>query len=287
MRAASRKIIRELIRPFDRFFFRPLLRQLNGGTFCIFFNIRSFLFCRIKQVKLHYDTQDRIFYATDPSAKVAIFSPARILALYSRGVQHRIELLAAAYFLPQIEFGEGDIVVDCGANIGELFIYFELKKIPIDYIGIEPAPQEYKCLKRNTENYTTYNVGLWKNNDRNLDFFVSSEGADSSFIAPSSPIDSIIKIPARRLDGLLPNKQIKLLKLEAEGAEPEVLLGCENILDNIEYISADLGPERGQKGEMTLMPVANYLISRGFIWLQLRPVRGTRMTCLFQNRGVR
>ena len=116
---------------------------------------------------------------------------------------------------------------------------------------------------------------------------MSSEGADYSFVTPASPIDPILKIPARRLDDLLPNKQIKLLKLEAEGAEPEVLLGCENILTNIEYISADLGPERGPKGEMTLVPVANYLLSRGFTWLQFDPAGGTRMTCLFQNRGKR
>ena len=40
-------------------------------------------------------------------------------------------------------------------------------------------------------------------------------------------------------------KKIKLLKVEAEGAEPEVLLGTAKILKRIEFISVDCGPERG------------------------------------------
>ena len=282
------KVVREVIRPFDRLLFRSWLCKLNGGAFCYFFNIRSFLSCKIKKVKLRYDAEDRIFYAINADAKVAMFSPVRTLGLYGRVVQYRIERLATAYFLPHIDFCKGDIVVDCGANIGELSVYFKSKKIPIDYIGIEPAPQEYKCLEENAENYTTYNVGLWKEDGQQLEFFVSSEGADSSFITPSSPIDRIVKIPARRLDGLLPNKQIKLLELEAEGAEPEVLMGCEKILDNIEYISADLSPERGLKEEMTMIPVANYLICRGFEWSQVKfnQAKRGRITCLFKNRKI-
>ena len=51
-----------------------------------------------------------------------------------------------------------------------------------------------------------------------------------------------------RLDSIesLKNRNIKLLKLEAEGAELQVLYGCKNILNNIEYISADIGFELEQ-----------------------------------------
>ena len=38
-------------------------------------------------------------------------------------------------------------------------------------------------------------------------------------------------------------KKIKLLKLEAEGSEFEVLNGSLNTLKNIDYISVDYGPE--------------------------------------------
>ena len=244
------------------------------------FNIRSFLAGKIAKVKLHQDPENQIFYARSSDVSVAMFSPARTFDLYRRGVQDRIEFLAGEYFLPHIDFDAGDLVVDCGANIGELAVYFKSRGIPVDYIGIEPAPREYKCLEKNAGNHTIYSVGLWKEEGQHLEFFVSSKGGDSSFITPSSPIDDVMKIPTRRLDGLLPNRQIKLFKLEAEGAEPEVLMGSEDILDNIEYISANLGPERGLKEEATMVPVANYLMARGFELVQL----SRHMICLFRNR---
>ena len=62
----------------------------------------------------------------------------------------------------------------------------------------------------------------------------------------------------------LSNKRIKLLKLEAEGFEPEVLLGGKNSLKNIEYICADLGPERGVAENLTVVEVNEILERAGF-----------------------
>ena len=280
------KVVREVLRPFDRMIFRFWLRRLNGNAFCILFNVRSFLSGKIKKVKLRYDSESKIFHATSRDMDVAMFSPVQILGMYGKGVQHRIEHLAMTYFLPDIDFRKGDVVVDCGANIGELAVYFMSKKMPIEYIGIEPAHREFQCLKKNADGYTTHNIGLWKEEDSHLEFFVSSDGADSSFITPSSQIDDVIKIPARKLECLLPDRKIRLLKVEAEGAEPEVLMGCEGILDNIEYISVDAGPERGLKQEMTVIPVVNHLVSRGFEWLKFRQKnRGDRAMCLFRRNS--
>lgn len=81
------KILREIARPFDRLLFRPCLRRLRGGAFCVVFNIRNFLFCRIRGIKLRYDAEDRIFYAMNSATRVAMFSPVQILDMYSRGLQ--------------------------------------------------------------------------------------------------------------------------------------------------------------------------------------------------------
>ena len=53
--------------------------------------------------------------------------------------------------------------------------------------------------------------------------------------------------------------KIKLLKLEAEGYEPEILLGANKILDKIEYIAIDGGYERGKNSEETLSSQLNFL----------------------------
>jgi hypothetical protein len=73
---------------------------------------------------------------------------------------------------------------------------------------------------------------------------------------------------------------VKLLKLEAEGAEPEILAGAEDCLERVEYISADLGPERGLALESTAAAVTNFLISRGFMLIDVVP---GRWTFLFKN----
>ena len=59
-------------------------------------------------------------------------------------------------------------------------------------------------------------------------------------------------------------KNIKLLKIEAEGAEPEVLSGAIATLKNTEYISVAYGNERGKDGLSTVVEVVNILISNNF-----------------------
>ena len=189
--------------------------------------------------------------------------------------------MGETYFLPKIDFQPGDVVVDCGANIGELKYYFLVNDIPVEYIGIEPSPLEYACLEQNAAPSKTYNVGLW-DRDGELDFYVSSHHADSSLIEPPS-YDEVVRVPTKRLDELLPDTRIRLLKLEAEGAEPEVIAGAEGILQNIEYVSADLGPERGIEQTSTLGDVTNFLLARGFEIVATGPMK--RLTVLYRNRS--
>jgi hypothetical protein len=121
-------------------------------------------------------------------------------------------------------------------------------------------------------------MGLWKECSQ-LDFYVSSDGADSSIIEPPSYTEKIT-VKTNRLDNLI-NEKIKLFKVEAEGAEPEVLMGTENILKNIEYISADLGFERGINSESTLVPVLNWLLNHEF---ELVAISHDRICALFKNK---
>ncbi len=64
--------------------------------------------------------------------------------------------------------------------------------------------------------------------------------------------DSVREVQATTLDRVLDEAgvdPVQLLKLEAEGAEPEVLAGASAHLSRIDYIAADLGPERGVSQE--------------------------------------
>ena len=77
------------------------------------------------------------------------------------------------------------------------------------------------------------------------------------------------------------NVKIKLLKLEAEGAEPEILLGGLKVLPQITYISADVGPERGLSYDTTLVQTVNILKDHGF---ELIKMGHPRIVCLFKNK---
>ena len=59
-------------------------------------------------------------------------------------------------------------------------------------------------------------------------------------------------------------KKVKILKLEAEGFEPEILSGIGNRIEDIEYIAIDGGYERGKKEEQTFTTITNFLINNGF-----------------------
>jgi FkbM family methyltransferase len=256
-----------------------LIRKSRGGAFCLLFNLRAML--KGVDARVRFDRARRAFVVRSGKHTLAFRHEAQAYYACKRGIARRLELLGETYFLPQIEFAAGDVVVDCGANVGELKHWFVERALAIEYIGIEPSPLEYRCLGENVSPSQTYNVGLW-DRDGTLDFYVSSQMADSSLIEPPE-YDEKIQVPTRRLDSLLAGRRIKLLKLEAEGAEPEAIRGCEGLLGDIEYISADLGFERGIQQTSTLGEVTNFLLARGF---EIVANGRKRLTVLYRRKKV-
>jgi FkbM family methyltransferase len=146
------------------------------------------------------------------------------------------------------------------------------------YIAFEPAPDEFACLRANAPEDETYNAGLW-NSTTEIDFYVSTANADSSIIKPESYTQQI-RISASRLDeAKIEVSNIDLIKLEAEGAEYEVIQGAEGLLTKTRYISADLGFERG--GKSTLAEVTNFLTERDF---EIVSFGYPRIVLLFKNK---
>ena len=77
-------------------------------------------------------------------------------------------------------------------------------------------------------------------------------------------------------------QRIKLIKLEAEGFEPEILQGLKKHLNLIEYITIDCGFERGIKLESTIAVCSNYLIKNNFKMIDFN-TRLHRVVALFKN----
>lgn len=166
------------------------------------------------------------------------------------------------YCLSKLEIKKNDLIIDCGANVGELYFALRFCDYEFDYIGFEPDPDTYKCLELNlaTKSSHSYKVAL-SNESTRKQFFLDTDGADSSleFFGRNNSLN----IETATLDSFDLEK-IKLFKIEAEGHELEVLQGSVSTLKNIEYISVDYGPEKGPNNETTIASVINFLYANNF-----------------------
>lgn len=264
-----------LIKPIFNFY-RWIIIRTDKKLFVTLFNMKSTL---IKSsARLSWDKESFIFTDnTFPSLKHRIRHQTVCNDAYEFGIKRRLDNLSESYFLDKINFTDGDIFVDCGANVGDLKLWFDFNGIQIDYLGFEPSPVEFQCLCENVLPSTAHNLALW-NKDTEIKFYISSQGGDSSLIEPKS-YEKTVLVKGVRLDSYI-NTKVKCLKLEAEGAEPEILQGLGEKIKLVEFITADLGYERGVFCESTLAPVTNFLIKNNF---ELIDVNHDRVSALYKN----
>jgi len=155
-------------------------------------------------------------------------------------------------------------IIDVGANIGE-FTFAARKRGIQDVYSFEPDPIAFECLSFNIkENQKNLHKIALCEKPGEVIFYSAPEGADSSLIEPVLG-STALKVTGSRLDDFFRNKKIAipvLLKMDAEGAEPEVLKGFGEFSRYICWVAIDVGPER--HGESTKNEVAEILIAQGF-----------------------
>lgn len=186
---------------------------------------------------------------------------------FSDGINSRLEGVFEKYsFEPYVKVEKGDIVCDVGAFIGEFSI--SVAKEAGQIIAFEPDPIARSCLLRNTnsiKNILVSKEALW-NCKKKLDFKISTPHADSSVLdVDSKVINNRVEVQGRRLDKKIQElgySNIDFLKVEAEGAEYEVLKGADSILKSTRKIAVDCGPER--YGESPQDKIQELLESYGF-----------------------
>jgi len=205
------------------------------------------------------------------------------LMSFSNGIEQRGYDIGNAYLLNEIDFNDKDLIFDIGANTGDLKIYFNNKNIKIEYYGFEPGKIEFESLKKNNQNDKVFNLALGEKN-ATLPFYYNPEYGDSSLVEMkgyNEKYDVRVNTLAHFIkDKNLTKTKIKLIKLEAEGYEPEILNGLDIFTENIEYISADLGFERGIDQTSTFPQAKNILLKRNF---EIISINNQRKVVLFKN----
>lgn len=250
---------------------------------------RATALCKLKgrSTRVSWDSEKKLFLLQSTSVPpIYVARRNRVKEKYLRDIDRPREIFEK-YLLNQVAFHKGDIIIDVGANIGELALHL-VRTFDIKAVCLEPDPMEFDCLRANLENSNAIvvNSALW-NRKTTLHLSMSNDSGDSSLL-PTNISSPTLKVETSTLDdtsrdlGLLrTNRTIKLLKLEAEGAEPEILEGGAALLPNVEYISADLGPERGQDRHHTICECVNFLAEVGF---KLSGVNIKRNVYLFKNQ---
>jgi FkbM family methyltransferase len=183
------------------------------------------------------------------------------------GIQERLEILGREYCLDQIQEINSGVVIDIGSNIGEFTLIASQRFPNCTFLRFEPSLTECQASEYNlTEiNNVLIQKPLW-NKVAEIPFYDSNDIGDSSIFQPNIGAKSNLRTTTT-LDieiSRLGIESVELLKLEAEGAEPEILEGAEETLRITKRITADLGPERGLNQERTFLKVNQILLKAGF-----------------------
>ena len=243
-----------------------------------------FAFLRRKKVRFYYDSYLKKIVAKESAFKKYGLIKNRFFSLYRDGIKVRGKRIYNSYCLENIKFESNDVIVDCGANNGDLLIEISNLIDSKNYIAIEPNPEDFSCLKLNYQDSVLINKALAEKDDT-LKFYVSTSLGDSSLIMPET-YDEIIEVETIKLSKLL-NKysigKVKLFKVEAEGYEPEVLQGALDCINFVEYISIDGGYERGLKKDQTFTEITNFLLKNNF---EICDINFNWYRGLFHNKNI-
>jgi len=207
-----------------------------------------------------------IHQVTHGKHKIFFQSSVRI-SRFIKGFKHAGKRMWNRYKIDELLLGiEPRTIIDIGANIGEFSYYANSKYLGrVKIFAFDPDPITKQCFENNLDAInTTFNLVALSNKIGEEDFYLKTDSADSSLHKPNgAPIK--IKTKIVTLDSFFNNLEIQqpiLLKMDAEGHEPEVLLGGIATLKHINWISIDAGLER--YGKSTSIEVARILIEQGF-----------------------
>jgi FkbM family methyltransferase len=154
--------------------------------------------------------------------------------------------LLGPYQLDTIPFKDGDVVLDIGAHKGILAIYMAKRWPGLRIFSFEPEPINFRALEENLKLNKIRNVKAYEQavtaDGREFPMLYGGHSAEASgfyrdgalpsFVAKSTTIKAIL--------GRHRIKQVKLLKLDCEGAEHEILADSDGWADKVEYIRGEI-----------------------------------------------
>lgn len=136
--------------------------------------------------------------------------------------------LRTQYFVPELRFSENEVIVDCGAYIGDTAELFD-KNIPgCRIIALEPDEKNFESLQKlKLQGLTPIKAGAWSE-DATLRFANNERAKTSGAVSASGSTEIAVKA----LDHLPDCQSATYIKMDIEGAELEALKGAKTIIKN-------------------------------------------------------
>jgi len=132
----------------------------------------------------------------------------------------------------------GEVVLDCGANVGvtaRVWLNDGAKLV----VAIEPAPENIECLRRNFKDEITagrvivYPKGVW-DKDEILPMQIDPQNsAADSFLIHREGGKEVKGIPLTTIDKLVSElklDRVDFIKMDIEGAEPRAIVGAHDTI---------------------------------------------------------
>jgi FkbM family methyltransferase len=160
-------------------------------------------------------------------------------------VKSVIAELGSSYGLESVQLSPGDVAIDIGAHVGVVSIYLAKRWPGIKVYAYEPNRANYERLVRNIQAEGVGEVVIAKN------LAVTADGRTVTMRgnpAQNSGGHSIFGVgnaedcPSTTLEEIFRENSIErcaLLKVDCEGAEYEILYGADELLRQVDHLSAE------------------------------------------------
>lgn len=168
-----------------------------------------------------------------PLARYWIPAGSRYVLPYNLAEQKR-KIYGTGEYGPR----SGDIVLDCGANIG-VTVYEALAAGAKTVVAIEPAPENLECLRRNYPSEIAAGrviivpKGVWDKEDFLTLRVDPKNSAADTFVMQREGAVGLEKVPLTTIDHLVAElklPRVDYMKFDIEGAEPRALAGAKETL---------------------------------------------------------
>lgn len=166
--------------------------------------------------------------------------------------------------VPNVVPEQSDTVVEAGVSSGRDTAIFA--KLADQVVGFEPSPRNYTRAKANLrkfDNISLHNAGFW-NTKGELEIQYGESSGDDSFLTPDSDTGKTGgEVEVNTLENYVEDlniNEINFLKIEAEGAEPEIIEGMGELRPEKIVVNAD----EERDGESPVEEIMTSLQSKGY-----------------------